>query len=264
MRRAAILVVLSAFGIAAAQARPPQAVAPAVNYRVVAQYPHDTAAFTEGLVFMNGRLYESTGLVGQSGVRELDLATGRAIREAVLPPPFFGEGLAAFGGHLIQLTWQHGRGVVYDDSLHVVDSFRYRYEGWGLTTDGEQLIESDGSSTLHRWRASDYAPLGDIQVRDGTRPVMKLNELEYVKGRLYANVWLTDDIAVIDAKSGRVTGWIDVAPLRARFAKPAGWDPTAHVPNGIAWNPANGHLYVTGKCWPALFELALEPAAGKP
>jgi len=243
----------------AAEARPPDAAAPPLGYTVVARYPHDTGAFTEGLVYANGKLYESTGLVGHSGVRVVDLKSGRILRQHALTQPYFGEGLTRVGKRLLQLTWTNQQGFLYDEQLNRVGEFAYRGEGWGLTYDGrDELLESDGSNLLHRWSVKDYRPLGNIVVHDGKHPVTMLNELEFVKDRIYANVWLTDDIVAINAANGQVTGWISLTPLRRQFTPPPGWDPSAHVPNGIAWNPANGHLYVTGKCWPTIFEIKLD------
>lgn len=259
MKELGILLAL-VLAAGAALAQPLAAPAPVLAYRVVAQYPHDPQAFTEGLAYAGGKLYESTGLIGQSSVRIVDPQTGKLLDHTELSEPFFGEGLCWVGKHLVQLTWRSQIGFVYDGALHFVRSFRFKGEGWGLTYDGHTLIESDGSSTLHRWSAEDYAPLGDIAVRDGGQPVERLNELEYADGRIYANVWMTDDIAVIDPASGQVQRWIDLSPLRRRFTPPADWNPRDNVPNGIAWNPQNHHLYVTGKRWPLLFELQLEPA----
>jgi glutaminyl-peptide cyclotransferase len=231
--------------------------APTRTYRVVAEHPHDTSAFTEGLVYMDGHLYESTGLAGQSSLREVDVATGKVLRLRPVQRPYYGEGLARVGHRWLQLTWTTQVGFIYNDALQPVGRFSYRGEGWGLTSDGRTLILSDGSAVLRRLDPQSFAEVGRIEVHDGDHPVVMLNELEFTEGRIYANVWMTDRIAEIDPASGAVLAWIDLVPLRDRFSPPPDWDVRENVPNGIAYDPRSRHFFVTGKRWPKLFEIAL-------
>jgi glutaminyl-peptide cyclotransferase len=248
--------------LARADAPPPSLTAPLLRYEVVHEYPHDTHAYTEGLVFSDGRLYESTGLIGQSSLRSTDLHSGKVLHQVNLPAPHFGEGLAQVGSHWVQLTWTSGEGFVYDDKLREVDTFPIQGEGWGLTYDGHHLIQSNGSPVLQLLDPESYAVIGKVVVHDQSQPIAGLNELEFVPGtpqdRLYANIWQTDRIAIIDAADGRLVGWLDLSALRQRFKLPADWNPRENVLNGIAWDPHSGHLFVTGKCWPKLFEIAIE------
>jgi glutamine cyclotransferase len=233
------------------------ATVPVYGYRIINTYPHDPGAFTQGLLFSDGRLYESTGLYGQSTLREVDLTTGRILQSYALPPAYFGEGITLFRDEIIQLTWQSGRGFVYDrDNLALRRQFSLAGEGWGLTHDGQRLILSDGSATLRFLDPDTFAPLGRLQVYDEHGPVRRLNELEYIAGEIYANVWQTDHIARIDPTSGQVTGWIDLAGLLGPTGEPV------DVLNGIAYDPATGHLFVTGKLWPRLFKIELIPLTG--
>lgn len=227
-------------------------------YKIVATHPHDTRAFTQGLAILDGQLLESTGRYGQSALWLKDIASGKALRHAPLDARYFGEGLAVAHGRIVQLTWTSGVALVYDLQFKRTGEFSYRGQGWGLTFDGQRLLMSDGSDRITLRRPDTFAAIGQLKVRDGETAVTLLNELEYAGGWLYANVWQTDRIAVIDPASGAVRAWLDLAALRKRFPKPEGWDETEHVLNGIAFNPANGHFYVTGKCWPVLFELTIE------
>ncbi len=229
------------------------------DVEVVRVYPHDPTAFTQGLVFWEGRLYEGTGLRGQTRLREVDLETGRSIREVRLPHPFFGEGIAVRGDRIIQLTWKAGVGMVYGRrTFRIIQRFRYDGEGWGITHDGTRLIVSDGSSSLAFWDPETYQETGRVAVRDGRRPVRWLNELEYIRGEVWANVWRTDRIARIDPDSGCVVGWIDLGALRADGLADGGG-----VLNGIAYDAPTDRLFVTGKLWPRLFEIRLTTRPGK-
>jgi glutamine cyclotransferase len=234
---------------------PPEAPRAAVAaVRQVKTYPHDPQAFTQGLVWADGRLYESTGRFGESSLREVTLETGEVVRRVDLPERYFAEGLALLGDRLYQLTWQNGVGFIYDRATFAkVDSFTYQGEGWGLTTDGTSLILSDGSSALRFIDPESYAVTRTVEVKDGDRYVEQLNELEWVKGEVWANVWHQDQIARIDPATGRVKGWLDVAQLlpdaRARDAEA--------VPNGIAYDAAGDRLFLTGKLWPVLFEVSV-------
>ncbi|MEZ5317384.1 MAG: glutaminyl-peptide cyclotransferase [Vicinamibacterales bacterium] len=226
------------------------------GYRVVNVYPHDANAFTQGLLFQGGVLYESTGQNGQSSLRRVDLTTGKVLAKRDLAEQYFGEGLAAWQDQLIQLTWRAGRGFVYDrDTFAPMREFSYTGEGWGLASDGRRLILSDGSSRLRFLDPATFAETGTLGVRDTGVPVRDLNELEVMNGEILANVWHTDRIARIDPASGAVTGWIDLAGL----LKPGEVTNGEAVLNGIAWDAEGGRLFVTGKLWPKLFEIAIEP-----
>lgn len=233
----------------------PRVHARSLAYTVTAALPHDQAAFTQGLLFSGGHLYESTGLNGRSSLRKVEPATGKVLHLVELDQEDFGEGLALWGGQLYQLTWRNSKVHVYDAaSLERVRTLPFQGEGWGVTATPFGLVTSDGSSRL-TWRdPATMLPTRTLNVSDAGRPVARLNELEWVDGFILANVWHEDRIAVISPATGQVAAWIDCAPLRARLG-PLAED---SVLNGIAWNPATKKLYVTGKLWPAIFELALE------
>ncbi len=224
------------------------------SYVVTASFPHDTGAYTQGLLFHDGALYESTGEYGQSSLRRVDLATGRTLASVALPPSRFGEGLAVWNGRLYQLTWQTHVGYVYDaTTLGLVDSFPYDGEGWGLTSDGTLLIMSDGTATLRFIDPRTYRVIRRVVVRDGTAPLSQINELEMVAGVLFANVYQSDWIVVIEPETGQILRWIDCAdllPARRRTLR-------TDVLNGIAFDSAQGRVFVTGKRWPELFQLRL-------
>jgi glutamine cyclotransferase len=223
------------------------------GYRVVHVFPHDPEAFTQGLVYLDGVLYEGTGLNGRSTIRKVRLENGEVLQIQKLESQYFGEGITVFGGTLFELTWQSGIGFLYDRaSFQRTGTFNYRGEGWGLTHDGHRLIMSDGSAYLRFLDPATQKELSRLQVTDGGHPVVYLNELEYVKGEIFANVWQTDRIARISPKSGRVTGWLDLKGLlSARDAQA--------VLNGIAYDAAGDRLFVTGKLWPKLFEIKITP-----
>jgi len=227
---------------------------PVYTVNIINAYPHDRNAFTQGLVFENGILYEGTGLYGRSTLRRVDLKTGEILQIHTLPDHLFGEGITVFGERIIQLTWQAGIGFVYDRAtFEPLGEFRYPTEGWGITHDGERLIMSDGTSTLRFLEPTTYEEIGSIDVRDRDGPVTRLNELEYVKGEIYANVWQTDRIARIAPDTGEVVGWIDLTGI----LKPEDRADPIDVPNGIAYDADNDRLFVTGKLWPGLFEIEL-------
>ena len=233
------------------------AAVPTYGYKVVRSYPHDRQAFTQGLVYTDGVLYEGTGMNGQSGIRKVRLETGEVLQARPLDAQYFGEGIAVWQDRIIQLTWQHGIGFVYDrKTFEPQRSFTYVGEGWGLTHDGTRLIMSDGSAsgTLRFLDPQTLRESGKLVVREGTRPVPHLNELEYVKGEIYANVWQTERIARIAPKTGRITGWIDLRGLLDP-REAAGVD----VLNGIAYDAGKDRLFVTGKWWPKIFEIQLVP-----
>ncbi|GGB48885.1 glutamine cyclotransferase [Deinococcus soli (ex Cha et al. 2016)] len=237
---------------------------PVLTPTVTARYPHERTSFTQGLQYLgSGTLLESTGVVGQSGVRRVDLKTGKVLSKVATPiAGAFGEGVAALNGVAYHLTWEDGVAVTFDAAtLKETGRYRYSGEGWGLTTDGKALIMSNGSPTLV-WRdPKTFRVKRSVQVTDAGQPVKNLNELEYVQGSVYANVWLTDRVARIDPQTGKVTAWIDVSALTrevsAASAKAGHTLTFDDVPNGIAFVPERGTLLLTGKRWPTLFEVKL-------
>jgi glutamine cyclotransferase len=229
---------------------PMEAPAPVESVEQVRSYPHDSTAFTQGLVWRGDRLYESTGRYGQSSLRLVELETGTVLQKVDLGQQYFAEGLAAVGDSLYQLTWKEGVAFIWDPAtLRKINQVAYSGEGWGLTSDGQRLIVSDGSSYLSFVDPVTFALDTTLRVTDGGRPVDQLNELEWVKGEVWANVWHTQRIARIDPRTGRVKGWLDLTPLI-----PAVSDPEA-VLNGIAYDPDADRLLVTGKLWPRLYEI---------
>lgn len=244
----ALIVIGFGWGDARGQA---QTSAPVHGYEVVNVFPHDREAFTQGLVYRDGVLYESTGLKGRSSLRKVQLETGRVLQQVRVDSRYFAEGLTDWNGQLLQLTWDTNIGFVYDlASFRQVRTFSYSGEGWGLAHDGTRLIMSDGTPTLRFLDPSTFRVLGTLQVKDGTLPVDDLNELEVVEGELWANVWTTDRIAVISLSTGAVTRWINLAGLM-----PAAQTTGDAVLNGIAYDGAGKRLFVTGKLWPRLFEV---------
>ena len=227
-----------------------------LTFEVLREIPHDRSSFTQGLLWHDGRLFESTGLHGHSSVREVDPATGVVLRRRQLIRALFGEGLARVGQHLIQLTWKNEVALEYRlKDLHPTGRrFPYTGEGWGLCYDGELLWMSDGSSFLHRRSPEDFSNLGNLAVRLSGRRLFRLNELECVGDSIYANVWQSDFIVRINKRSGYVTGVLDASDLFPRRG------PEHDVLNGIAFNPASGTFYLTGKLWPRMFEVRIRPA----
>jgi glutamine cyclotransferase len=221
------------------------------GFTVVAAYPHDPAAFTQGLTIEKGQLYEGTGQYGASTVRRVDLESGRPEKQRALGPRYFGEGIAILGGLLYQLTWQNGAAVVYDlETFEVQRTMQYDGEGWGLTHDGRQLIMSDGSSTIRFRDPQTFAVTREIEVRADGVPLPMLNELEYVEGEIWSNIWYDDRIARISPTDGRVLGFIDLSTLYPQSARGR-----EAVLNGIAYDAAAKRLFVTGKNWPQLYEI---------
>jgi glutaminyl-peptide cyclotransferase len=254
-----LAVALCAMAAASVCAKPAARLAatPTFYLKVVRVYPHDPRAFTQGLLFLDGKLYESTGLYARSSVRRVDLASGQVELESKLPGELFGEGLTQVGQRLFQLTWKNGKVLVWDlASLTKEREFSYDGEGWGLCFDGRHLVMSDGSDKLTLRSPSTFAKEGEINVRLAGRPLGNLNELECVGGAIFANVWQDNHIARIDAGSGDVSAWIDATGL-LDVNETAGAD----VLNGIANMPGTGHLLVTGKLWPHLYEVEVIPAA---
>ena len=231
---------------------------PEYTFKVIHAFPHDPAAFTQGLFYHNGFLYEGTGLNGRSSLRKVRLETGEVLAKMDLPHEFFGEGIALLKNEIVQLTWQSQTGFVYNlSNFRLLRRFSYRGEGWGLTSNGIDFFMSDGSSEI---RVFDGATLREkrlLKVNDGGVPVTQLNELEFVEGEIFANVWQTDRIARISPRTGRVVGWIDLTGLLSSVYKRE----SGAVLNGIAYDAAKKRLFVTGKLWPSVFEIQLVPKA---
>jgi glutamine cyclotransferase len=253
-------LVLAVIGVAAETAGPaPAAPLPAtvgaarqLQWEVVRSGPHDPQAFVQGLVWHDGGFFESTGLLGRSTLRRVEWPTGRVVRRVDLPGDVFGEGLARVGDRLIQLSWKSGRGFVYElGSFRLLREVRYEGEGWGLAYDGTSLIQSDGSNVLTYRDAETFAPRRRLAVTWDGQPLQHLNELEFIDGAVWANVWYTDFIVQISPESGQVVSYLDLAGLRG---PDSGKNPDA-VLNGIAYDPATRRLFVTGKLWPAIFEI---------
>lgn len=220
------------------------------GYKIINTYPHDPQASTQGLEFRNGYLYEGTGIEGRSTLRKVELKSGKVIKSLALDPKLFGEGITIYKDSIIQLTWRAQLGFVYDlDTFRQRKTFRYPTEGWGITTDGKELIMSDGTATLYFLDPQTFKQLKKIMVSDRGRPVIWLNELEYVNGYIYANVMSSDKIAIIDPESGKVNGWVDLAGLAC-----AGEGKSL---NGIAYDQDSGNFFVTGKLCPALYQIEL-------
>jgi glutaminyl-peptide cyclotransferase len=225
---------------------------PIYGYEVVHVWPHDQGAFTQGLVFHDGKLLESAGQVGRSNLRRVELETGKVLQKVDVPEPYFAEGITLLKGKIYQLTWQHQLGFIYDAwTFEKIGKFDYQGEGWGLTNDGQSLLLSDGTNRIRFLDPDNFQARKTIAVLDGSMPVIEINELEYVQGEIYANIWHDDRIVRIDPQTGRVVGWIDLKGLLARGEV---HDEEA-VLNGIAYDDANGRLFVTGKLWPKLFEI---------
>jgi glutamine cyclotransferase len=228
---------------------------PVYSYEIVNVYPHDPAAYTQGLVFADGVLYEGTGLYGASGLRQVELATGSVLQEYRLPTQYFGEGITLWNDALIQITYQSHRGFVYDkESFARRREFSYPTDGWGITHDGEHLIMSDGTATLYFLDPGSFEPVKQLEVTDRGTSIAQLNELEYVQGTIYANVWPTNRIAMISPETGDIVGWIELTGLLSAEYRLQPVD----VLNGIAYDAVQNRLFVTGKYWPKLFEIELK------
>lgn len=259
-RLALLAALLASAGAAfeAADRQPvPRVTSPAeLKVQVIRTYPHDPRAFTQGLLLSQGVLLESTGLVGQSSLRRVEVATGRVRQQVPVPPPYFAEGLALVGQRLYQLTWQHGQVLLYDARTFArVGELSYDGEGWGLCHDGRALVMSNGSDELVVRDPATFAVRRRLRVTVSGRPLDRLNELECVGGEVYANVWTTDTIVRIDLKTGQVTARIDASGLLSPLER-TGVD----VLNGIAHDPADGTFLITGKLWPKLFRVRFVPA----
>lgn len=256
-------ILVAATALAAVSCGPvsPASGTPEYGYEIVHAYPHDPNAFTQGLFFLNGYLYEGTGLNGRSSIRKVRLETGQVLQQHDVPEQYFGEGIVNWKDHLLEITWQTQTGFVYDlATLALQRQFNYPGEGWGLTEDGKRIIMSDGTADLRFWNPDTLQETGRVTVTDQGRPVNDLNELEWVRGEVYANVWQTDRIARIDPASGEVVGWIDLAGILGPEERIRQVD----VLNGIAYDAQGGRLFVTGKLWPKLFEIRLVKKAVSP
>jgi glutamine cyclotransferase len=253
-RTAAILLLMGTIGFSAGQPGSAASKVPTYGFQVVRSYPHDRTSFTQGLIVRDGFFYEGTGLHGRSALRKVKIETGEVLQHEALEEQYFGEGITEWQGSLYQLTWQSQIGFVYDaNTFRRTKIFTYKGEGWGLTHDGTRLILSDGTPKLRFLDPSTLKETGSVVVRDARRPVEDLNELEFVKGEILANVWQTDRIARIDPADGRVTGWIDLTGLMSAAERGT----TDAVLNGIAYDAAADRLFVTGKLWPRIFEIKL-------
>jgi glutamine cyclotransferase len=246
--------ILACCALAALVPATPQT--PQFSYRVVHVYPHDHSAFTQGLEFRAGFLYESTGLEGQSTVRKVKLETGQVLQQISLAPELFGEGITVVNQQIVELTWRSQIGFVYDQlSFHRLRSFNYPGEGWGLANDGSQIYMSDGTAQIRCWDAGSLLEKRRFTVRDAGHPISLLNELEYVRGEIYANVWQSDRIVRFSPVDGNVLGWIDLSGLLSAADRTEQVD----VLNGIAYDALGDRLFVTGKLWPKLFEIKVVP-----
>ena len=234
------------------------AATPIYGYKVVTKYPHSTSNYTEGFFYLNGLFYEGTGLNGHSELMAIDPATGQVMQHVTLPPQYFGEGIVDWGPNIYEWTWQTHIGFVYDRfSFRQIAQFHYTGEGWGMTRNDREIITSDGTSTLRFRNPKDFAETRHIVVKDAGRAIEQLNELEYIKGEIYANIWHSDRIARIDPRDGHVIAWIDLTGILPDDQKIDG----EAVLNGIAYDAQHDRLFVTGKEWPAIFEIKLVPPA---
>jgi len=231
-----------------------------MTYEVIQSFPHDPEAFTQGLIYEGGILFESTGLYGQSSLRQVDLTTGEVLQQVDLSEIYFAEGLTDWEDSLVQLTWRENQGFVYNkEDFTQTGTFDYLTEGWGLTHDGDRLIMSDGSSTLSFLDPETFEVTGTVTVTYQGQEITKINELEYVWGEVFANIWQTDDIIRIDPDTGEVLGWIDLSGLLPEEEQTTETD----VLNGIAFDPSKNRLFVTGKLWPKVYEIRLVPVEGE-
>jgi glutamine cyclotransferase len=247
-----LVLVISSITLILLNGRPVNTAPLRYTYDVVTVYPHDQNAFTEGLAIENGFLYESTGLYDNSTLRRIELETGKILQTYTLPNQFFGEGITIFGDTIIQLTWQSHTGFVYDKhSFELLREFTYPTEGWGITNNGSALIMSDGTATLYFLDPETFEKVGQIEVHD-TGPVTHLNELEYIHGQVYANIWGEEKIAMINPQTGQVNGWIDLRGINNQENQGTG-----SVLNGVAYDREGDRLFVTGKMWSQLFQIKL-------
>jgi glutamine cyclotransferase len=257
---ALLLIAMAQLTWSQARHEKPAARAPEYTFTLVRVFPHDTTAFTQGLAYRDGFLYEGTGLNGRSSLRKVELETGKVVQRADLAPELFGEGITLVGKEVIQLTWQSQTGFVYDLSdFHILRRFSYSGEGWGLATNGHEIFMSDGTSVIRVLDPRTLVEKRRLRIHDGDTPVDQLNELEFVDGEIFANVWQTNRIARISPQSGSVVGWIDLTGLLSPMYRLE----SGAVLNGIAYDPGRKRLFVTGKLWPSIFEIRLVPKHAK-
>ena len=253
-----MFVLLATIGMAAGQSSSPKGKDGPTEYtfEVVRQFPHDPRAFTQGFTYNDGFFYEGTGRTGQSSLRQVNPENGHMVRKVDLAPELFGEGITVLGNEVFQLTWLSHLGFVYDlRDFHLLRTFQYAGEGWGLTTDGHDLFMTDGSAEIRVLDASTFSEKRRIKVRESGKPVDQLNELEFIEGEIYANIWHSDRIARISPHTGKVVGWIDLTGLLGPFYQRQ----AEEVLNGIAYDPTGKRLFVTGKLWPKIFEIRVSP-----
>ena len=257
-----VVWLIAACPVAGAQySAVPNSGTPEYTYKIIHVFPHDPDAYTQGLVYHNGFLYEGTGINGRSSVRKVQLATGKVLQNINLAEDFFGEGITIFKDQILELTWKSEIGFVYNLSdFKFIRQFAYTGEGWGLTTDGKEIFMSDGSADIRVLDGDTFKEKRRITVRDDSLPVTRLNELEFVGDEIFANVWTTDRIARISPKTGKVLGWIDMTGLM----NPAERQNVDAVLNGIAYDPVGKRLFVTGKLWPHLYQIQVVPKSAKP
>ena len=228
-----------------------------LSYEIINIYPHDSQAFTQGLVWKDGYLYESTGLYGSSSLRKVDLETGKVLQIRYLSDDYFAEGMTILNNKIYLLTWKEETGFIYDQhTLQLVDTFSYSHEGWGLTTDGECLIISDGTPVLHFINLETLKEVKQVNIHDGLLLVYGVNELEYINGHIYANIWQSNKIAIIEPGTGKVISWVDLCGILNNVQ----YNKKVDVLNGIAYDAENNRIFVTGKLWPAVFEIKVKEA----
>jgi glutaminyl-peptide cyclotransferase len=254
IRVAMICLVISSLSIMASRVYSQNPSTPVQGYKIVSTYLHDPTAFTEGLVYKDGLLIESTGQYGKSEIRKVKLETGAILEKRGLPANVFGEGLTYLNGKFYQLTWTAKTAFVYSSNLKLLKTLPYDTQGWGLTTDGKSLIQSDGSSTIYYRNASDFKTIKKLEVSDAGKPIDQINELEWVNGEIWANIWHSDRIARINPNTGKVNAWIDLTGIKPKF----GTLDSDAVLNGIAYDPASKRIFVTGKYWAFLFEIEIK------
>jgi glutamine cyclotransferase len=241
-----ICLILLSFSISAAEVT-------TYSYKIINTYPHDREAFTQGLAFKDGYLYEGTGRKGKSSLRQVELKTGKVQKIKNLPDKYFGEGITIYKGKIYQLTWKSGVGFIYDMDFNQLDKFHYEGEGWGLTNNGQQLIMSNGTSSLYFLNPSTLELEKEITVTLNNQRVNNINELEYINGRIFANVWYKDQIIIINPESGEVGALVDLTDI----INPENYDYNLNVLNGIAYDNEQDRLFVTGKLWPLIFEIEM-------
>jgi glutamine cyclotransferase len=252
---ASTVLIVAAFMFVSPRAKTGNPEPTEYSYKIINVYPHDESAFTEGLLIDDGFLYESTGIYGNSSLRRIDLETGEILRLYSLPTQYFGEGVTIVGNKIVQLTWLSETGFVYNkETFDLLQDFTYSTEGWGITYDGSKLIMSDGTSTLHFLDPDTFQETGEINVSFDNSAVEDLNELEYVQGRIYANIWHEEKIAIINPQTGEVEAWINMNGIQNMENRDS-----EDVLNGIAYDPQSERLFVTGKRWPQLYEIELIP-----